>query len=205
MADGILTAPFPTTILAIRHAEVHNPKDIVYGRLPHFSLSRLGRQQAEATARFLYARPISAIYSSPLLRARQTARILSRYHPRLVPRTARALVEVRTSYQGSPNSILKPGFSFYEPLKVPSDESMQQVFDRMLRFVRLLVRRHTGGSVVMVSHADPIAILLVGLEGLALTAANLHSTVYPDRGSVTQILIGHDQGRLLYTSDAADE
>jgi len=199
MADGILTAPFPTTILAIRHAEVHNPKDIVYGRLPHFGLSRLGRQQAEATARFLDARPISAIYSSPLLRARQTARILSRYHPRLVPRTARALVEVRTSYQGSPNSILKPGFSFYEPLKVPSDESMQQVFDRMLRFVRLLVRRHTGGSVVMVSHADPIAILRVGLEGLALTAANLHSTVYPDRGSVTQILIGHDQGlRLSY-------
>lgn len=190
MEDGILSAPFPTTILAIRHAEVHNPKDIVYGRLPRFGLSPRGQQQAEATARFLDARPISAIYTSPLLRARQTARILTKYHPRVGPRTARALMEVKTSYQGSPNSILKPGFSFYEPLKDPSDETTQQVFDRMLRFLRLLARRHAGGSAVIVSHADPIAILRVGLEGQALTAANLHSTVYPERGSVTQITTG---------------
>ena len=99
-------------------------------------------------------------------------------------------MEVKTSYQGSPNSILKPGFSFYEPLKDPSDETTQQVFDRMLRFLRLLARRHAGGSAVIVSHADPIAILRVGLEGQALTAANLHSTVYPERGSVTQITTG---------------
>ncbi len=189
----------PTAIFVVRHAEVHNPKDIVYGRLPRFGLNDRGREQAMAAARFLDARPVRAVYTSPLLRARQTAHILTQYHSEIVPRTARALIEVRTSYQGSPNSILKPGFSFYEPLKDPSDETMRQVFDRMLRFFSLLVRRHAGESVVAISHADPIAILRVGLEGLALTAANLHSTVYPDRGSITQITAGPGQElRLAY-------
>lgn len=96
---------------------------------------------------------------------------------------------MRTAYQGSSNSILKPGFSFYEPLKEPSDETMRDVFDRMVALLRLVTRRHVGQSVALVSHADPIAITRVGLEGKPLTAANLHSTVYPERSSITQIVL----------------
>ncbi|MBV9282020.1 MAG: histidine phosphatase family protein [Chloroflexi bacterium] len=186
----MLSTPLPTTVCVVRHAEVYNPRDIVYGRLPRFGLSERGRHQAEAAARFLDARPVSALYTSPLLRARQTARILTQYHSTVVPRVARALIEVRTGFQGSPNTILKPGFSFYEPRQHPDDETMQDVFDRMLRFLQRVARRHSGGTVVAVSHADPIAILRVGLEGRALTAANLHSTVYPERASITQITVG---------------
>src|SRR5437588_6110299 len=113
----MLSAPLLTEILVVRHAHVHNPRDILYGRLPRFRLSTQGQRQAEETARFLAARPVAAIYTSPLLRARQTARILTHYHPSVGLKTSRRLLEVRTSYQGSPNSILKKGFSFYEPLK----------------------------------------------------------------------------------------
>ena len=173
----------------VRHAEVHNPKDIVYGRLPGFGLSTHGRAQAEATARFLSARPVRAVYSSPLLRARQTAAILRRHLPGVLAANSRALVEVRTSYQGSPNSILQPGFSFYEPRHHPDDESIQEVFARMRGFLHQLTRRHAGQTVVVVSHADPIAILRVGLEGLPLSVFNLHRTVYPERASVTQVLV----------------
>lgn len=173
----------------VRHAEVHNPSNIVYGRLPHFGLSAQGRRQAERLARFLAARPVAAIYSSPLLRATQTARILSHYHSNVRVQTSRSLQEVRTGFQGSPNSILKPGFSFYEPRKDPSDETMQDVFDRMLRFLRSAVARHGGETVVAVSHADPIAIMRIGLESVPLTAPNLHGTVYPARGSINQITL----------------
>src|SRR5947209_5196449 len=112
----MLTVPLRTVIYVVRHAEVHNPKDIVYGRLPRFGLSTHGRLQAEAVARFLAQRPVDAIYTSPLLRARQTAESISAELPQVPLRTTERLLEVKTGYQGQPNSILVSGFSFYEPL-----------------------------------------------------------------------------------------
>jgi broad specificity phosphatase PhoE len=176
----------------VRHAEVYNPKDIVYGRLPRFGLSAKGRRQAEAVARFLAERPIAALYSSPLLRARQTARAIHAELPDVPLRRASRLLEVKTAYQGSPNAILVPGFSFYEPLKHPDDETMAHVLDRMGGFVRAAASRHPGESVAAVSHADPIAILRLGLEARALTAQELHRVVYPERVSVNQIVLGPD-------------
>lgn len=134
-------------------------------------------------------RPIRAIYTSPLLRARQTAEILSTYHPDVPVHRSRDLLEVRTAYQGHPNSILKPGFSFYEPLLDPGDERMEDIWRRMLSFLRMAARRHRGESVIAVSHADPITVMRVGLEGRAMTAKDLHSVVYPARSSVTQIVL----------------
>lgn len=183
----------------LRHAHVHNPQDIVYGRLPRFRLSDRGRRQAELAGRFLAGRSVAALYTSPLLRARQTAAIVARCLPGTPVRQSRALLEVRTSYQGSPNAIIKPGFSFYEPLKDPGDESMEAVFTRLARFLQRVVRRHAGQTVVAVTHADPIAILRVGLAGLPLTASNLHHTVYPARASVTYVrLLPGEPPRLSY-------
>jgi broad specificity phosphatase PhoE len=173
----------------VRHAEVHNARDILYGRLPRFRLSDRGRRQAEGTARFLSGRVLEAIYTSPLLRARQTAEIISRYHAGLRVRSSSALIEVRTSYQGEPNAILKPGFSFYDPAHSPNDETMDEIFARMLRFLRLVTRRHGGRSLVAVSHGDPIAVTRIGLLGREFNNANLHSTVYPVRSSITQIAL----------------
>jgi probable phosphoglycerate mutase len=203
-SDVILSAPFPTEILVVRHASVHNPKNIVYGRLPRFRLSRIGEEQAERTARFVAARPVSTIYTSPLLRARQTASILSQYHPSAPVRRARALIEVGTGYQGESNDILKDGFSFYDPVRLPSNETIQDIFDRMMSFLRLLVRRHVGQTVVAVSHGDPIAITRIGLEGKPLTTASLHATVYPTRASVNQISVRPDRPPELAFFNVAD-
>lgn len=175
---------------------MHNPQDILYGRLPRFRLSEQGRRQAEYTACFLAGRPVSAIYTSPLLRARQTAEMLASHFPGVDVRRSQLLLETRTAYQGSPNSIIQPGFSFYEPLRDPSDETMADIFDRMMRFLRQIARRHAGETVVAVSHADPITIMRVGLRGLPLTAQNLHRELYPQRASVTQVTL--EPGRPLH-------
>ncbi len=175
--------------MAVRHAEVHNPKDILYGRLPRFRLNNRGREQSEMTARFLEGRPLSAIYSSPLLRARQTAEIIASHHPRLRVRLTRTLLEVKTSYEGHPNSILKKGFSFYEPKRDPGDESMEDVWGRLELFLQLVLKRHPGETIGFVSHGDPIAILRLGLLSEALTVNNLHNTAYPQRASVNQVVL----------------
>jgi broad specificity phosphatase PhoE len=199
----MLTAPLRTVVYVVRHAEVHNPKDIVYGRLPRFGLSARGRLQAEAAARFFAQRPIDALYTSPLLRARQTADSIHQALPGVKLRRTKRLLEVRTGYQGSPNSILVAGFSFYEPLVHDDDERMSDVLQRMAGFLRFAVRNHAGGAVAGVSHADPIAILRLGLENRELTVKNLHSVVYPERVSVNQIVLGPDHPPQLTYFDVA--
>lgn len=178
---------------------MHNPGNILYGRLPRFRLSARGWEQAERTARFLSSRELTAIYSSPLLRARQTASVLSHYHPGVPMHLSEDLLEVGTSYQGESNSILKPGFSFYEPKREEGDESMEDVWRRMHRFLRRVTRRHPGEAVAAVSHADPITILRVGLLGKPMTSSALHGVVYAERASVTEVVLRpHGQPTLTY-------
>src|SRR5262249_56679907 len=73
--------PVTTTLYFVRHTEVHNPRDLFYGRLPRFRISARGREQAERVADYLADEPIVAVYTSPLLRARQTAQVIAARHP----------------------------------------------------------------------------------------------------------------------------
>jgi broad specificity phosphatase PhoE len=176
-----------TTILIVRHAEVHNPAQVLYGRLPRFRLSEGGRRQAEGTAAFLADRPVVAIYSSPLLRARQTADRIARHHPAAARRIASALHEVGTGWQGTPFAHFQPGFNAYEQRHGLGDESLEDVRDRMVGFVERIRRRHPSQTVVAVSHGDPITILRVALSGRPVTLAAIRGADYAALGSVTEI------------------
>ncbi len=194
-----------TDIYIARHAHVHNPNDILYGRLPRFGLSDVGRRQAKLLSGFLAGRPIDTIYCSPLLRARQTAAIVSDLLPGVPVRQSKLILEVLTAHQGSPNSIMTPGFSFYEPPGSETDESMQAVYARFARFLRAVARRHAGRAVVAISHADPIAIMRLGLTGKPFTVANLHSTVYPARASVNLVTLTPDTEPVLTYFNVSNE
>ncbi|GGK97310.1 histidine phosphatase family protein [Mangrovihabitans endophyticus] len=66
-----------TTVHVLRHGEVHNPTKILYGRLPGFHLSELGRQMAKAAAQALADRDVTHVVASPLERAQETAEPIS--------------------------------------------------------------------------------------------------------------------------------
>ena len=59
----------------VRHGEVFNPQGVLYGRLPGYGLSDLGREMADAAAADLVSRKrsVSALVSSPLQRTQQSA------------------------------------------------------------------------------------------------------------------------------------
>src|SRR4030081_978457 len=96
-----------TTVWLARHGEVHNPGNVLYGRLPRVRLTAEGRRQAMALANFLRPRPLVAIYSSPMLRARRTAELSLHAHPALQRvRIDSDLQEVRTSWEGEPLAAL---------------------------------------------------------------------------------------------------
>jgi broad specificity phosphatase PhoE len=62
-----------TTVHLLRHGEVHNPDGVLYGRLPGYRLSELGRAMADRIAEHLAGADVVHLVSSPLERARETA------------------------------------------------------------------------------------------------------------------------------------
>ncbi len=183
-----------TTILLVRHANVHNPDDILYGRLPRFRLSELGVRQAEATAQALAEEPITTFYSSPRLRARQTARILATPHPEATLRITYLLDEVLTAWQGRPHSELEVhGFNYYANRLHPSDETLEQVWARVERFIKRARKKHTGETVVGISHGDPVILTRAYYSGMPLAIGSLRvPNVYPGNGSITRLTFSAD-------------
>ena len=135
-----------TTIWLSRHGEVHNPRELLYGRLPRMNLSPEGIRQAEELAKFLAARPLAGVYSSPMLRARKTAERIRLRHPGLDRiRIDSDLTEIRSAWQGEPLTALESiGWDFYAHPKGQDDESLQMIHDRMLRWLQRMLRRHAG-------------------------------------------------------------
>lgn len=68
-----------TVVHLMRHAEVHNPHRILYGRLPGFGLSELGHAMAQRVAEHLRDRhpDVVLLRASPLQRAQETAKPLA--------------------------------------------------------------------------------------------------------------------------------
>lgn len=152
----------PTTLILVRHGAVHNPYAVYYGRQPRFRLSQLGQAQAQAAAQALRDLPAAAIYSSPLLRARQTAACLAQArHDQPPLRMSRLLLEVHTPYDGAAQAQLDGqnwnlyghGLAGYEQ---PAD-----VLARAQRFIRGVLKHYPGLTVVAVTHGDVIAFTLL--------------------------------------------
>lgn len=149
-----------TTVYLIRHAEVENPKGILYGRLPSFGLSDKGKKQAAVTAEFLKDKHIDAIYSGPLDRTKQTAQIIRKKLGLAEIHFSDQLTEVRTSYEGEKISSLDNLQSevYLKPLD-PSDEKLDEIAQRMMIFLHGVINMNEGNHVIIVSHGDPIMAL----------------------------------------------
>ncbi|MDJ0954304.1 MAG: histidine phosphatase family protein [Acidimicrobiia bacterium] len=159
-------APWDTQVMhihLIRHGEVENPGDIVYGDIPGFVLSPHGRQQAKAAGRYLAPNPPTLIVSSPLDRAVETAGLIA------AATGARTTTDVRLTewflavrWRGATWSQLPTVFPgeleayLADPRHLPfCDESIDLVADR---FTAAVAEHVAGadGDVAFVSHEDSL-------------------------------------------------
>ena len=168
---------------------MHNPAALLYGRRPRMRLTPEGQRQAEALAEFLAPRPLAAIYSSPMLRARRTAETILQRHPALGRvRIDSNLHEIRTSWEGQPLAALEEiGWDFYTNPKQPADETLEMICARMQRWLRRVLRRHAGSEVVGVSHGDPVLILVGTLRGAPLDPRHLFPRPYIEPATVYEL------------------
>lgn len=159
-----------TTLYLMRHGEVHNPAHILYGRMPGYYLSAAGKQQARAAGGWLADKPLTAIYSSPMERAQQTAGIVAGYLPELSPATDERIIEVSTPYEGQPTADLAAmGWDLYTGNQ-PPHEVPGTVLDRVLDFFDYVVEEYSGQSVAAVAHGDILVFAWLHAQGVEPTA-----------------------------------
>ncbi len=160
-----------TQIHLVRHGEVFNPDGVLYGRLPGFHLSELGKQMAAAAAEKLDGHPITALFSSPLLRAQESAQPWADKFG-LPVQTDDRLIEPTNKFEGGtyefgPSVLLHPRIWPWvaNPFKPSWGEPYEQVIMRMFSAVDDAWASVDDGEVVMVSHQMPIVMVQRAVAG----------------------------------------
>ena len=159
----------------VRHGEVDNPNGVLYGRLPNFALTALGRQMAEAAAKELASTGANytKLISSPLLRTLQSSRPISEAL-NLSVSTENQIIEPTNLFEGKKvgleTVLANPAFllKLYNPLQPSWGEPYKQIVSRMTEALRRAWDQTPTGEVVMVSHQLPIWALHLAASGKPL-------------------------------------
>jgi len=177
------------SIYFIRHGQIHNPEKIIYGRLPNFVLSQEGKTTIKKTAQFLKRLNISKIISSPLLRTKQSASIISKELDISNILESSFLLEFRSSFEGLPSKTLaETKFDYYfSKNRKENDETMAEIFKRMKQFTDEEMNKNSSENIAVVGHGDPIMILLAGLAGLPFNLSSIRTKDYIKYGEVIKI------------------
>lgn len=197
------------TIFLVRHGETDwNRSGQIMGEQP-VPLNRQGEEQAQRLAALLTNRPVRGLYSSPVARTLQTARILA--SALQVPVTTdRGLTEIGVGqwegrfWNDLTDEIVRQNF-YSNPLEArpPGGETLGEV---QARAVASVERARTGaaegtGPLLFVSHADVVRAILAHYLRFDLKTVR---QMRIDHASLTAFHVNESTVDLLclnYTSD----
>ena len=185
----------------IRHAPTAETGGILTGRLAGVGLSANGVEQATARAEQLAGLEVDALYSSPIQRCRETARILGTpwglsptQHKGFTEadfgswsgRRLKALYRLK-AWQRLMASPARFGF--------PDGETFVDIAARVVSATEDVAARHRGKRVVVVSHSDVIRVVVGHYLGAPLDL--LHRLdIRPLSASVVDLPDGGGQPRV---------
>jgi broad specificity phosphatase PhoE len=188
-----------TRVLLVRHGQSQGNAERRFGGHSPTPLSELGRRQAEATGRALAREGVTAVYSSDLLRAVQTAEPLARAAGLEVETTAAlrersvgrmeglTFEEAAAAHPEEYAALLRRDFERV----LSGGESYRQLLDRAASALDRAVERHRGGTLALFSHTGTICILALHLMG-ALDAPHLKPVwLSSDNCGVTRFAVEH--------------
>lgn len=176
MTDQPTTAGTGTTTVVhlLRHGEVYNPAGVLYGRLPDYHLSDLGRQMAERVATTLAGRDLTYVVASPLERAQETAQpTAAAFGLDIV--TDDRVIEAGNVFEGQAfgvgdGALRRPSSwrHLYNPLRPSWGEPYKDIVVRMLAAMHDAREAATGHEALIVSHQLPVWIVRSFIEGRRL-------------------------------------
>src|SRR4026207_1757860 len=172
--------PLATNVLLIRHGQSRGNAERRFGGHTATPLSARGRNQAEATARTLKSESLTAIYSSDLARAMETAKPLANMTGLTIQGTSAfrerdvGVMEGLTfedAAQQHPEqyaALLRRDFDYV----LSGGEGYRTLLDRARQKLHEIIEENRGGKIAVFSHTGTICILALHLMG-ALDAPEL--------------------------------
>lgn len=186
--------PTPTVVLLVRHGQTPTTGKLLPGRAPGLHLADSGVEQAQRAAERISAlAKVDAIYASPLERARETAAPIAAARG-LKTRIDKGLLECDFGeWTGAElkalmklpewNTVQRAPSTF----TFPGGESFTAMQNRIVGAIDRLRAAHPGGTIVCVSHADPIKAAVAHAMG---THIDLFQRIVISTCSVTAIAYG---------------
>jgi broad specificity phosphatase PhoE len=199
-----------TVLLLVRHGETSANLDGVWHGSTDTPLTERGRRQAERVAQFLAERHqnATALYSSPLARARDTAGAISS-RLRLPLRIEPGLAEYDLgSWEGLTYSVLHEKHKLWQRMKEDPEfaphggESPRTVAERFTGALRRISTSHPGERVIVVAHGGALSMGLAAfLDGdysqwkrVMHNCAVSELVLEPEPALLSFNLVGHLEG-----------
>lgn len=154
-----------TRLLLIRHAQTDSTAHILQGRLPGFPLSRTGEVQALKLQQLLPAE-LSRIFTSPLERSQETARLLAARFG-INPAVDEAFNELDFGDWMGKSFAELDGLAPWKTFnrnrtaaQAPGGESLSEVSKRAVERLIELLGTYDGETLAIVTHCDVIRAAL---------------------------------------------
>ena len=163
-----------TRLILIRHGQSEANKQNKFAGQTDVPLTELGVLQAKCAAEYLVKHEkIDKIYSSDLQRARNTA-LPTSILTGIPIIDARELREICAGiWEGRPVSEIEVEYEEefrtwrkdYANARLPGGESVQEVYERVVPFVKRVAKENDGLTLLFASHASPIRAVECNSQG----------------------------------------
>ncbi len=155
-------------LFIVRHGETEaNEKGIEAGPLD-YPLTKKGVKEALFIAKTLSKVKINAVYSSPVFRAQETAKILARPH-KLKVKTLEELTEAKIK----PEFVGKEGRHHMLTTPEAFTETNNDLLERTGKAIEI-IKKEAEGNVILVSHGDVITAMLEGVVERKVSTENYY-------------------------------
>lgn len=182
-----------TTVFLVRHGLTPETGRKLSGWTPGVHLNDDGLAQADAAAEYLKTVPLKAVYSSPIDRAMETARVIAAHH-NLQVKVRRGIGEVEYGTWTDRSFKTLRRTKLWEVVqrwpsgtRFPEGESLVEVQTRAVREVEGIREEHPKDAVCCVSHADVIRLVAAHYLGMHI---DLYQRIVISPASVTTVGFG---------------
>jgi len=190
----------------VRHGETEFNKEFRFIGRTDVGLSENGRLQAIIVAERFSKKKIKAVYSSDMLRAVQTAEIITEPHG-LNVKQVEGLREIDFGNW--------EGLTYYEieemdgdhlsawiedpiNINIPRGETWEHFESRVLKSISRIIEEEKNGEVIIVSHGGPIKLLISHYYG---RDPEFFNSFWPLPGTVSAVEITGGKAQILVLND----
>jgi broad specificity phosphatase PhoE len=162
------------SVYLVRHGETAWNKEEIFRGRTDISLNEIGFREAELVGDYLKGKDIHVIYSSPLLRAMETARRIAQvFNVKVQP--LEGIIDMSFGkWEGLPlkEVQIRDGELYRqwreEPhlVTLPGGESLDEVRVRAMAALENVIQYHKGINIVLVSHRVINKVIICGILGI---------------------------------------